>query len=88
MSIPTTHKVLYLLSKFGSYAVQTVDLPYPAADEALVKVESTSLNPADWKIQAWGVIATTFPTVIGFAAGGVVVAVGKDVTRIRVGDRV
>ena len=88
MPLPKTQKVLHLLGKFGPFAVETIELVPPAADDVLVKVESTSLDPANWKATAWGIIADKFPYVLGFSASGPVVAVGANITRLKIGDRV
>ncbi|TFK93790.1 GroES-like protein [Polyporus arcularius HHB13444] len=88
MSLPKQHKVLYLLSKGGALAVQTVDVPSPGPDDVLLKVEAAALNPLDWKIQDAGLFTTAFPTILGWDAAGVVVAVGSKVDRLKVGDRV
>jgi len=88
MSVPKTQKVLYLQSKQGEYAVATADVPSPGPGEILVKIESTALNPVDWKIQAWGYFVTDFPAILGSDSAGVVAAVGEGVTSFVVGDRV
>ena len=63
-------------------------VPSPGPDEVLVKVHSVALNPADWKIQKYGVIVNTFPAVLGVDIAGEVVKLGDGVEGLRVGDRV
>ncbi len=88
MSLPKQHKVLYLLSKGGALAVRTVDVPSPGPDDVILRVEAAALNPLDWKIQDAGLFTTAFPTILGWDAAGVVVSVGSNVDRLKVGDRV
>lgn len=67
-------------------------VPTPEADDVLVKVAYAGLNPADWKMRA-GHLADAigylgFPLVLGLDASGMVMAVGENVTSLKVGDRV
>ncbi len=63
--------------------------PVPSEGEVLVRVECASLNPVDTYIRA-GVIAMPLPKpfILGCDLAGTVEAVGPNVTRFRVGDRV
>jgi len=69
------------------------DAPMPAlgATDVLVKTVATSVNPVDWKIRE-GYLKTminyTMPLILGLDVSGVVEAVGKDVSRFKVGDAV
>ncbi len=64
-AIPTEQKALFLESKFGQFAVRTTEVPKPAADAVLVKVEATALNPLDWKVQAHGLRQSSASTRLG-----------------------
>lgn len=65
--------------------------PKPAADEVLVKVYATSVNPVDWKIRE-GMRKDKFPTPLplipGWDVSGVIEEVGDHVKRFRPGDEV
>ncbi|MFO0596940.1 MAG: NAD(P)-dependent alcohol dehydrogenase [Myxococcaceae bacterium] len=66
--------------------------PTPGADEVLVRVKCTSINPIDWK-QASGktrpLVFAKFPHFIpGYDLSGVVEAIGPGVTGFHVGQRV
>lgn len=65
--------------------------PKPAADEVLVKVYATSVNPVDWKIRE-GMRKDKFPTPLplipGWDVSGVIEEVGDHVRHFRPGDEV
>ncbi|GBE88083.1 hypothetical protein SCP_1203120 [Sparassis crispa] len=81
-------KALLLQSKQGAFAIGTIDIPAPGAGELLVKIESTALNPVEWKIQAYGILVTEYPAVLGFDAAGLVTGIGEGVSGFAIGDRV
>ena len=62
-------------------------IPIPAAQDILVKVKAVSVNPVDIKLRQTTKKQTTL-TVLGFDGVGEVVAVGKDVKKFSIGDRV
>lgn len=67
------------------------NVPQPKNDEALVKVEYVGVCGSDLHYYEFGRIGDYIvkpPYVLGHEAGGTVVAVGKDVTNLKVGDRV
>jgi len=63
--------------------------PKPGPGQVLVKVGATSLNPIDLYVRS-GLVAMPlpFPYVIGCDFAGTVEAVGSNVSRVKVGDRV
>jgi NADPH:quinone reductase-like Zn-dependent oxidoreductase len=76
-----------------------VDTPVPAADEVLVRVRATSVNPYDWHhMRGEPRIARMMPGTLGLRApklrvlgcemAGQVEAAGRDVTEFRPGDDV
>lgn len=88
MPAPTHQKALLVPQKQEQFVIGTIEVEKPGPDEILIKVEATALNPADWKIQTWGVLLEKFPAVLGFDASGTVVEVGQNVTSLAIGDRV
>ena len=69
--------------------LEEVPQPVPAADEILVKVYASGVNPADWVVREGGMQSfLTLPLTLGWDAAGVVAAVGPDVTTFHVGDAV
>ena len=81
-------KALFLTEKFGSFAVGTAPIYTPGPGKLLIKVESAALNPADWLIQAYGVIVEKYPVILGLDAAGAVEEVGEGVSTVTKGDRV
>ena len=73
-----------------------VEKPVPADDEVLVKIKAASVNPMDWHYMRGSPYFMRLMTGIGapdnnklgtdFA--GVIEAIGRDVTRYRIGDQV
>ena len=92
----------YVLRSYGSpdhLDLTDIDTPAPAADEVLVRVRATSVNPYDWHHMRGepriarvlpGTVAMFTPKfrILGCDMAGQVVAAGKDVTEFRPGDDV
>ena len=60
----------------------------PEAKEILVKNHAIAVNPVDGSLQAKAWWPMEYPTILGHDVAGEVVAVGPDITRFGVGDRV
>jgi len=75
----------------GEPRLVEVAQPVPKPEQLLVKIAATALNPFDWKV-ADGIMEsampTVFPLILGQDAAGTVSAVGNDVTRFKIGDRI
>lgn len=92
----------FVLGSYGSsdhLDLTAVDTPVPAADEVLVRVRATSVNPYDWHhMRGEPRVARMMPGTLGLRApklrilggdmAGQVEAVGDDVTEFRPGDDV
>lgn len=85
---PLQQKALYLTKKNGAFEIQTADVPKPGPGQVLVKVEAAGLNPADWKIQQWGILVEEYPSILGSDIAGTVEELGEAVTGFAKGDRV
>lgn len=91
--IANTIRALTLQSYGGTDAVHltTLPSPEPGPGQVLVKVRAAGVNSLDWKIRE-GYVRDAFPlqlpAVLGIELAGVVEAVGAEVTRFKVGDRV
>ena len=77
----------------GSSVLRYEDAPMPtcAADEVLIRVIGSSVNPVDWKIREGhlqSMINYTMPFIPGWDVSGVVHSVGDEAKRFAVGDAV
>jgi NADPH:quinone reductase-like Zn-dependent oxidoreductase len=75
--------------------IENLERPTPQADEVLVKVRASSVNPAEWYAMSGLLIARLGSGLIkpkdnrlGVDYAGVVEAVGKDITQFKPGDAV
>lgn len=81
---------LVLDSAGADFRLAELPRPEPKADEVLVRVRASGVNPLDTKIRggAAGHARQPYPAVLGIDMAGVVEAVGPDVTGFRPGDEV
>ena len=80
-----------VLSQYkGPLEPTTLPIPEPTRGEVLVQIKASGLNPLDTKIRAGNAAHARhpLPLVLGIDLAGVVVALGADVTRFKVGDEV
>jgi NADPH:quinone reductase-like Zn-dependent oxidoreductase len=82
------------IHEFGSPNVLELDdiaIPQPAADEVLIKVYASAVNPVDQKIvagEAQEKFPTKFPLTIGWDVSGVIEQAGNQVRNFSIGDEV
>jgi Zn-dependent alcohol dehydrogenase len=69
------------------FVAETVQLLPPGPSEVLVRIEASGVCHSDWNA-ATGASATPTPAVLGHEGAGVVEAVGSQVTRVALGDKV
>ena len=81
-------QALFIQSKQGPFVLGTRDVPTPPPGEVLIKVQATSLNPVDWKIQVYGAFVESYPAIVGTDIAGEVEAVGEGVDGWKKGDKV
>ena len=74
----------------GPFKRVELDRPSPSADQVLVKIIASGVNPLDTKIRAGQAehAKQPIPAVLGLDMAGVVESVGSDVTAFRPGDEV
>ena len=84
-----------VISQFGGTEVlniKEIDQPVPSADEVLVKVYASGVNPVDAVVREGGTEAMspflTLPLILGWDVSGVVEEIGSKVTNFKKGDEV
>src|SRR5271156_923980 len=60
----------------------------PAADQVLIRVAASSLNPLEYKLADLNFLGRTPPVILGLDLSGIVVAKGSAVRCVEVGDAV
>jgi NADPH:quinone reductase-like Zn-dependent oxidoreductase len=84
----------HVLERYGgpeSSRLMDLPAPTPRPGDILVEVRAAGLNPVDFKFRQGklrAILRPTLPFVLGNELAGEVIAVGSDVKRFRVGDRV
>ena len=85
------HSALWLTAQRGAFAVGPAPYEQPRDDEILVRTRAIAVNPFERTIQAVGDLITPWiacPAILGTDIAGEVIAIGANVTRFRMGDRV
>ncbi|KAL8516588.1 hypothetical protein ACS0TY_015018 [Phlomoides rotata] len=85
--------VMYDCYGGGPAALKHVEVPVPTPNkgEVLLKMEATSLNPIDWKVQSGLLrpfLPRKFPYIPGTDVAGEVVEVGPGIVNFKPGDKV
>ncbi|RKU39884.1 hypothetical protein DL546_000447 [Coniochaeta pulveracea] len=60
----------------------------PGPSQVLIRAHAVAINPIDYKLQATAFIPLQYPAILGQDVAGEVVAVGAEVNRFKLGDRV
>ncbi len=71
--------------------LEEVPVPKPAADEVLIKIYASGVNPVDYKIRKGArkeKFPTNFPLILGWDCSGVIEEVGSEVKNLKKGDEV
>lgn len=82
------------IHEFGDASVlrlEEVERPKPRADDILVRVIASSVNPIEWKIRSGAMaraIGRDLPVTLGWDCAGVVVETGSNVKAFKSGDAV
>ncbi|MCG3206596.1 MAG: D-arabitol-phosphate dehydrogenase [Anaerolineae bacterium] len=77
-----------VMEELGRLVVKDVPTPEIDDDSALLRVEAVSICGSDVRILNYGNPRVQPPAIIGHEAAGAIVQAGKNVTRVKVGDRV
>lgn len=76
--------------KSRPFAIEPAPMPSPKPHQIVIKTHAIGINPADAAVQNAGLVydADAHPVILGFDIAGEVRAIGDQVTRFEVGDRV
>ena len=85
---PSQQKVLYLPKVKADFEIRTSDVHKPMLGKIVVRLQSSALNPIDYKIQELGLWITEFPTILGCEAAGTLEKLGEGISGFAKGDRV
>ncbi|TAQ88866.1 hypothetical protein B7494_g2800 [Chlorociboria aeruginascens] len=86
-SLPKTFKAAVFESAGAPFTIKDVELKHPTDGQVLVKVLACGICHSDRAVQA-GLFGNSFPIIPGHEIIGNVAAIGPNVTRFKVGERV
>ncbi len=89
-TIPETFLGVGYTKDHAGLPLEAVRVPVrqPGTDQVLIRVAASSLNPLEYKLADLNFLGRTPPVILGFDLSGIVVATGKEVRGIAVGDAV
>jgi NADPH:quinone reductase-like Zn-dependent oxidoreductase len=95
MKIPATMKAA-VINEYGgadNFRIQSIPVPTPESNEILIRVSSAGIgsweaDEREGRYEGYFGTKTTFPYTLGWDGAGTVVAIGGNVDRFKVGDRV
>lgn len=82
------NKAAWLPQKGAVLQVGSAEAYEPGPGEVLVRNRAVAMNPVDSKMQDEGYFIDQYPAILGTDVAGEVAAVGRDVTHVKVGQRV
>ncbi len=71
----------------GPFQIENITIDAPRSDEILVRIKAVGICHTDI-VFASGALGSPFPAVLGHEGAGIVEAIGANVTKIAVGDKV
>jgi NADPH:quinone reductase-like Zn-dependent oxidoreductase len=83
-----SNRAAFIESAKGQITVRDAEHIQPEAKEVLIRVQACAIQPADAKVAKLAIMPMEYPAVLGSPVAGVVEALGADVTKVAVGDRV
>ncbi|MFQ3201587.1 MAG: NADPH2:quinone reductase [Zhongshania sp.] len=89
MTTPATRRIVSVNKEDHSLSIATEAMPSPAVNEVLIKVTAAGINRPDL-MQRYGLYPAPINAspVLGLEVAGEIIAVGRDVSRWKVGDLV
>ena len=89
-TVPATFRGIGYTKAHAGFPLVEVEVPVPepAPDQVLIRVESSSLNPLEYKLAELNFFDRKPPVILGFDVSGIVVGKGARATAFAVGDEV
>ncbi|GAA5974355.1 hypothetical protein JCM11641_005231 [Rhodosporidiobolus odoratus] len=82
------NRASWLKTPKGRLEIDEAPHEKPAKGEVVIKVHAVSIQPVDWKVQAYDFFIKSYPTILGTDVAGEIYEVGEGVTTVKKGDRV
>ncbi|MCJ1307099.1 hypothetical protein MMC25_000745 [Agyrium rufum] len=67
----------WLPSARARFTVSSAPMPTPSPNRAIIRVHAAAINPADYGMQATGMLIRTYPMILGCDIAGEVVSLGS-----------
>jgi len=83
-----THMMALVLSALGTVTKTDVPIPTYASNEILIRTKAATICTSDIADMKYNPFNIPLPLIMGHEGAGIVVAIGDDVTDIKVGDEV
>lgn len=80
-----------VIDRFGGpevFHVATIPVPEPSENEVLIRIDTAGIGVWDPWMREGGANSDSFPLVLGSDGAGTVAAIGSDVHRFKIGDRI
>ncbi|KAK9455009.1 chaperonin 10-like protein [Dipodascopsis uninucleata] len=84
----TNHAAYVVKEKAFPLQIKEAPVPKVLPHTILIKVAALAINPADWKIQTYGILPFQYPLIMGDDVAGEVIEIGEGVTHFKAGQRV
>jgi NADPH:quinone reductase-like Zn-dependent oxidoreductase len=88
MSSSETHKAIATIAARAPLGLIDVPTVKPKGNEIRIKVLWTASTPLDLHRADGGLLVPTYPYILGSGSSGVVVEVGENTKRFKIGDQV
>ncbi|ETN37054.1 uncharacterized protein HMPREF1541_08044 [Cyphellophora europaea CBS 101466] len=88
MATEDTNLAAWQMEKMAPFTIKEAELWEPGENEVRIKVRAAAIQPAEGKIAHQAILPLTYPAILGSTCAGTVDALGANVTKVSVGDRV
>ncbi|KAH8602448.1 chaperonin 10-like protein [Bisporella sp. PMI_857] len=82
------NKAAWIVEEKDAFKIGPTLYPEPDSHEIVIRAQATSIQPADAKITKAAALKFQYPTILGSPIAGFVEAIGSEVTKVKIGERV